>query len=428
MIPLPVLVDLGDGIAAGPITRTTDASIPPEGYRLDLEPTGIRITSSGAAGAFYAEQTLGQLGEHPPTGVIEDHPRFAYRGAMLDVARHFLPVEAVLRYVDDIALLKLNHLHLHLTDDQGWRIEIDAYPELTRIGGATQVGGGGGGYYTKADYRRIVAYAAERFVTIVPEIDMPGHTNAAIVAYPELGDEPAEPYEGIEVGFSTLAIGEESTYEFVRTVLTELAAMTPGPYLHLGGDESFKTSDEDFLLFVRRAAELGAATGKTVIGWHEMGRSSELPAGMVGQYWDYAVPREPAGEYTLSFVRQGGKVILSPADRVYLDIRYTEDHPYGLVWADGPTTLPDAYDWEPTDIVPGLAEADILGVEAPIWTETLATIEQVESMAFPRLAAVAERAWSPRGASGLLERLPALQAVWDARGIAYHRVPEVGWA
>lgn len=430
VIPHPVEVELSGGTssAGAPITVSSNAGLPPEGYAIVIGPAGIHVDAADEAGAFYARQTLTQLGETPPFGRIVDFPRFAYRGAMLDVARHFFAVDAVKRYIDDIALLKINHLHLHLTDDQGWRIQIDSWPELTAIGASTQVGGGGGGFYSKADYREIVDYAASRFVTIVPEIDMPGHTNAAIVAYPELGDTPAQPYEGIDVGFSSLAIRSERTYEFIDDVVRELAAMTPGPYLHLGGDESLSTSDEDFLYFVARAAAIAARHGKTLIGWHEMGRSAELPPGTIGQYWSFVEPQEHAAEHTLSFVRQGGRVIMSPADVAYLDMKYHEEFPLGLLWANGPTSLADSYTWDPADIVPGVGEPQLLGVEAPLWTETNTTIEQAEQMAFPRLAAIAEIAWSPRRErDGFAERLAQLALVWDARGTRYERVDGISW-
>ena len=400
VIPQPAHVAVRGGHRAlTPAEQSLVDGHPAEGYVLEIDERGIRIAASDPAGLFYGEQTLRQLERDGtvPHVRIEDAPRFAYRGAMLDVARHFLPVEAVLRYLDDIALLKLNHLHLHLTDDQGWRIAIPGWPELTAIGASTQVGGGGGGYYTADDYARIVAHAAERFITIVPEIDMPGHTNAAITAYPELGREPAEPYEGIEVGFSSLDIGGPRTEEFVRDVTHALAAMTPGPYLHLGGDESLATTDEEFLAFAASATATAAQTGKTLIAWHELGRSHELPPGTIGQYWGYVTPQEEGlADRALSFVEQGGRVILSPADAIYLDMKYTEDSPLGLVWANGPTSLGRSYRWEPTEVVPGLGERDILGIEAPLWTETVHTIEDAEYLAFPRIASAAEIAWSPR--------------------------------
>ncbi|MDO7883681.1 family 20 glycosylhydrolase [Salinibacterium soli] len=434
VVPQPVSVieregssraDALDVSVHGGLPSSASGSAHPEGYTLDVAPDGIRIEAADDAGAFYARQTLAQLTDaegRVPHVHIDDFPRFAYRGAMLDVARHFFPVAAVKRYLDDIALLKLNHLHLHLTDDQGWRLQLDSWPELTGIGASTQVGGGGGGFYTADDYREIVEYAASRFITIVPEFDMPGHTNAAIAAYPELGDAPAEPYEGIEVGFSSLAIRSERTYEFVADALRELAALTPGPYLHLGGDESLATTDEDFQYFIARATAIGAATGKTLIGWHEMGRSRELPPGTIGQYWSYTTPQEGAAEHTLSFVEQGGRVILSPADAIYLDHKYDESTELGLEWANGPTGIRDSYEWEPADVVPGLAEHDILGIEAPMWTETLSTIDQVETMAFPRLASAAELAWSPRAPRVFAEfepRLAAFTGYLDRLGVGH---------
>lgn len=427
---------LGLDVSAAEEHSVTLALVPghgPEAYRLEVAPHSISLTADHDAGLFYGIQTLRQLvsGDGVPAGTIVDYPRFAYRGAMLDVARHFFSVADVKRYIDDIALLKFNHLHLHLTDDQGWRIQIDSWPELTGIGASTQVGGNGGGFYTKDEYREIVEYAASRFVTIVPEIDMPGHTNAAISAYPELGDAPVEPYEGIEVGFSSLKIRSDRTYLFLADVVRELAELTPGPYLHLGGDESLATTDEDFLLFIARATALGAATGKTVIGWHEMGRSGELPPGTIGQYWSFTTPQEGAAEHTLSFVKQGGRVIMSPADVAYLDMAYEVDAPLGLVWANGPTTLKQAYGWDPAEVVPGLDDEHILGVEAPLWTETLSTIEHLEEMAFPRAAAIAETAWSPRAVAEADEsqrfadftsRLLSLSAVWDAAGIRHRPI------
>ncbi|CAN5302411.1 beta-N-acetylhexosaminidase [soil metagenome] len=432
VVPAPASLEVRDGWRDLVDPDLVRADGPAEGYTLEIDGAGIRIEAADEAGLFYAHQTLRQLAVdgRVPYVSITDHPRFAYRGAMLDVARHFFTVAEVMRYIDDIALLKLNHLHLHLTDDQGWRIAIESWPELTGIGASTQVNGGGGGSYTKDDYRAIVEHAASRFITVVPEIDMPGHTNAAVAAYPELGDSPAEPYEGIEVGFSSLAIRSERTYEFVDDVVREVAALTPGPYLHLGGDESLATTDDDFRYFVGRATAIAAKHGKALIGWHEMGRSTELPAGTVAQYWSFTHPQPGAAEQTLSFVERGGRVIMSPADVAYLDMKYDESTELGLTWAEGPTSTPEAYGWDPADIVPGVGEDQLLGVEAPMWSETHTSIEDVETMAFPRLAAIAEIAWSPRGPRSWAEFAPRLArfgAVLDAAGIRYARVPEVPW-
>jgi hexosaminidase len=431
-----------------------------EGYTLEAGAGGVRLSADTAEGLFRGTQSLRQLlpaeieradaagapdgGWIVPAASVADAPRFAYRGAMLDVARHFMPVEEVLRFIDAISLLKLNVLHLHLTDDQGWRIEIESWPELTGIGASTSVGGDGGGFYTKDDYRRIVEYAAERFVTIVPEVDLPGHTNAALSAYPELncdGVAPA-PYEGVEVGFSSLCASPsraEATDRFLADVTREVAELTPGPWLHLGGDESLATTADDYRDLVRRMTQAGAATGKTLIGWHEMGASRELPAGTVGQYWSFVEPEGDAAELARSFVEQGGRIILSPADVAYLDMKYVDDpqgplgRELGQDWAKGPTSLDEAYAWEPADIVPGLAEAHILGVEAPIWTETLSSMSDVEFMAFPRIAAIAEIAWSPAADTGprdheaFFERVVELGSHLNALGVHYHRVRGVPW-
>lgn len=432
-LPLPVADE-------GAITLAIEPGHPDGGYELRVTATGIRLTASAPAGLFWGVQTLRQLlPPTPPAGgwaigatTITDHPRFAYRGAMLDVARHFFGVEDVKRYIDDIALLKLNVLHLHLTDDQGWRLEIDGWPRLTDVGASTQVGGGGGGFYTQDDYREIVTYAASRYITIVPEVDLPGHTNAALAAYPELtcdGVAPA-PYEGIEVGFSSLCVDRERTYEFVADVLGQLAALTPGPWIHIGGDEANSTPEEDYLRFIERASAIAAATGKTIIGWHEMGRSGALPRGTNGQYWSYTTPEVDSADLVRTFIENDGLVIMSPADVAYLDMKYDAFSPLGLVWANGPTSVEESYEWDPAEIVPGVGDAQLLGVEAPLWTETIVTIDDLERMAFPRIASVAEIAWSPRGPRDFAEfapRLATLGGHLDALGIAYARAAGVPW-
>ncbi|WP_164863591.1 beta-N-acetylhexosaminidase [Agromyces sp. LHK192] len=455
------------GASAG--ESTTDPAA--DAYTLETGADGARIEADAASGLFRGTQSLLQLlppdasGRTPApadgfaavAASVDDRPRFAYRGASLDVARHFMPVDDVLSYIDAIAFLKFNVLHLHLTDDQGWRIRIDAWPQLTDLGGQTAVWHDEGGYYTKDDYRRIVEYAAARSVTVVPEIDLPGHTNAALSSVPELNCDgvATEPYHGIEVGFSSLCASPERaevTDRFLADVLGEVAAMTPGPWLHVGGDESHATSPEDYVNLVDRITATGAATGKTVIGWHEIGASRNLPPGTIGQYWGFVgatddaegAPGDEAAAAaetladTRSFVEQGGRVIFSPADVAYLDMKYVEDpqnalgQDIGLQWAKGPTTLEEAYGWEPADIVPGVGEADILGVEAPIWTETLRTMDDVEFMAFPRITGIAEIAWSPRVEGGrdeeaFVERVAGLAPYWDAAGVEFYRIRGIDW-
>jgi len=425
-----------------------DGSDSAEGYTVEVSAEGVRIGAATAAGAFWGVQTLRQLIPAACAGElltidavrVHDHPRYAYRGAMLDVARHFFTPAEVKRFIDAIALLKVNHLHLHLTDDQGWRIHIESWPELTRVGGSTGSDGSRGGFYTQAEFRDLVAYAAERHITVVPELDMPGHTNAALASYPELNPDGVAPalYTGSNVGFSTLRSDDPTTERFVRDVVREVAALTPGPYLHLGGDECLSTTEADFGVFVRDAARTVVDNGKTPIGWHELGKADGLPEGTIGQYWDFTTPRGRAAELALAFVRGGGSVIMSPSDVAYLDIVYADGDPIGQDWTGRPTTLRDSYVWDPARIVPGVGDAHILGVEAPLWTETVETIDEVEEMVFPRLAAVAEVGWSlapadtdpiesVRDLSDFTERVAELAEHWDAAGTRYRRVPEVSW-
>jgi hexosaminidase len=439
-----------DHVVAGgcpAITLGIDARLNPTAgaYRLTVTAEGVDLVGSDVAGVLHATQTLRQL--LPPANwapqasaqvwevaavVVDDAPRFAYRGVMLDVARHFFTVAQVQRFIDQLASLKLNHLHLHLSDDQGWRLEIAGWPELTGIGAATAVGGGEGGFYTAADYRAIVDYAADRSITIVPEIDVPGHTNAALAAYPELNADGVarEPYTGTEVGFSSLDIRSETTYAFLEDVFGQLAALTPGPYLHLGGDEALATPEDDFRYFARRVSDLVAATGKTAVAWHEFGASGELAPRTVGQYWNYVAPEPGHAEQLRSFVRQGGRVIMSPSDAAYLDMQYPDDDSAGLTWADGPTSVQRSAAWEPTDVVTGVGEEDILGVEAPLWTETVGDVETLEFLVFPRIASIAEIGWSERRAADwpdFRDRLAEVARGWSAAGIAFHRSPEVDW-
>ncbi|MEU2203476.1 family 20 glycosylhydrolase [Microbacterium oleivorans] len=436
----------GDGIALA-----VDGSGPAESYRLEASTTGIRITGADAAGLFYGVQTLVQLVGRDggawvvPAVRIVDGPRFAYRGVMLDVARHFHDLDTVRAYIDRAASLKLNVLHLHLSDDQGWRLELRSHPELTAEASATAVGGAPGGYYTQDDYRAIVAYAASRHMTVVPEFDMPGHTHAVGLAYPELAEAPAvevitegstpvagAPYTGIGVGFSSLRIGEEATDAFVRDVFAELAELTPGPWLHFGGDESLGTTPEDFAQFVASASAAITALGKTPVAWHEAGAAAGLAPGTVGQFWGFVSPTDAAARHARAFAERGGRLILSPADAVYLDMKPIADSPLGLTWANGPTSLARAYDWEPTRVVDGVDEAAILGVEAPLWTETVATLEDIDALAFPRIAAAAEIAWSPasgaeRSWASFRSRVGGLGPLWTTLGIRFPALEEVPW-
>jgi hexosaminidase len=340
---------------------------------------------------------------------------------MLDVARHFFCVEDIKRYIDLIAHYKMNRLHLHLTDDQGWRIEIKSWPQLTEIGGSTQVGGGGGGYYTQEQYKEIVEYARSRYVTIVPEIDTPGHTNAALASYAELNSSEEAPalYEGTQVGFSTLWINSEITYQFLDNVIGELAAITPTPYIHIGGDEARSTPEEDYKKFIKRIQEIVISHGKTTIGWGEIGEAEILP-GTIAQHW--------VGASYQGAKRQGAKIILSPANKTYLDMKYDNASALGLDWA-GLESVEDSYDWEPGSYMNELEESDILGLEAPLWSETLLTIKDIEYMAFPRIIGLAELAWSPKGQSwdDFKHRLARHGKRMEAMDINFFRSSDVAW-
>jgi hexosaminidase len=401
----------------------------PEGYRLEVRDGEARIEAEGDAGRFYAHETLRRLsaGGAPPDVTIADRPRFPYRGVMLDVSRHFFGVADVRRLIDHAAAYKLNVLHLHLSDDQGWRLAIDAWPRLAEEGGRGAVGGDPGGYYTQDDYRAIVDYAAERFVTVVPEIDTPGHTHAALCAYPELaGGKASEPYTGIEVGFSSLDAHDELTYRFLDDVFGEVAALTPGPYLHVGGDEAHSTSKKDYLAFMARVQPLVAKHGKRLVGWEEIASASLAPGTLV-QYWN--TMGERGHDLARAAAAQGAQLIMSPGDRVYLDMKYDPSTPLGQAWA-GHVDVRDTYDWDPATLVDGVPEDAIAGVEAPVWTETLRTLADVETMLFPRLCAAAEVAWTPpaqRDWEDFRARVAAEGPRWDAAGIAYTRSPQIAW-
>ncbi|MFF5178086.1 beta-N-acetylhexosaminidase [Micromonospora sp. NPDC000316] len=448
--PLPV-ADSVDVAPTGDLTLTlahTPATPAParppttlgaEGYRLDVTSTEVRIAAETAAGLFHGVQTLRQLlpaaVESPtpvaarwalPGGSIVDRPRFAYRGAMLDVARHFFAVEDVLRVIDHLARYKLNHLHLHLTDDQGWRIAVDSWPRLTTLGGTTEVGGGPGGHYTKTDYQKIIEYAAARHITVVPEIDLPGHTNSALVAYPELAPDKVAPppYTGTEVGFSYVDPADERTYDFVADVLGELAALTPGPWLHIGGDEAFKVKGEVYTGFVERVQRIVAGLGKTVVGWHQVAPAAHVD-GRVLQWWGTNGDDPTTGDA----VRRGARLILSPGNHAYLDMKYAPDTPIGHDWA-GLIDVRRAYDWDPGTHLTGVPAEAVLGVEAPLWTESVTSLAEIEYLLLPRLPAIAELGWSPQAAhdwAGFRERLAGHGPRWATAGITFHRTPEIPW-
>ena len=407
-----------------------------EGYELTISEDQLTLIANKPAGLFRGVQTIRQLlpstiemkekQEGPweiPTGIITDQPSYEYRGAMLDVARHFFSVEEVKQYIDLLAFYKINALHLHLSDDQGWRIEIKSWPKLTEIGGSIEVGGTKGGFYSQDQYSEIVKYAQERYIIIVPEIDMPGHTNAALASYAELNcnGKATELYTGIEVGFSTLCVGKDITYKFIDDVIRELAAISPGPYLHIGGDESHVTKKDDYIFFIEKVQNIVQKYGKLAMGWDEISLSRLMP-NTTAQYWSNA---ENAGRA----VKQGAKLLMSPARQAYIDMKYDSTTTLGQHWA-AYVEVDSAYIWDPATMVPGIGKENILGVEAALWTETITNMEEVEYMVFPRLPGIAEIGWTPselRSWDEYKVRLGKHGERMEAMGINYYQSKLVPW-
>ena len=397
------------------LSTSGDAQLGEEGHEIEISEKLVSINAYAAAGVFRGIQTLRQLFPNEidagtkqevswtiGTGTIKDYPRFEMRSSMLDVSRHFFSVDDVKRYIDLIAGLKMNYMHLHLTDDQGWRIEIKSWPNLTIHGGTTEVGGGAGGFYTQEEYKEIVDYASDRFITVIPEIDVPSHTFAALASYAELncGNKYPEkiestgeklgphPYTGVEVGFCSLCTDKEMVYQFLDEVVEELAAMTPGPYIHLGGDESLVTPLDDYIKFFERAQKIVAKHGKTMIGWEEISHV-ELDESAVIQYWDTRVETINEG------AKQGNQIIVSPAAKTYIDMKYDSASRIGNQWA-GLIEVDAGYDWDPEQVNPVITKNNILGIESPLWTEYVENMDDIEYLMFPRIMGYAEIAWTPQ--------------------------------
>lgn len=424
-----------------------------EGYQLTIAPGRVSAEAATPAGLFYATQTIRQLlsGTHLPACQITDKPRFAHRGLMLDVSRYFMPVSFVKKFIDLMAIHKQNVFHWHLTDDQGWRIEIKKYPKLTQIGSqraetivghksqnypAQFDGKPTGGFYTQADIREVVRYAQSRFVTIVPEIEMPGHAMAALAAYPELGCDPTKGYQvatswGIK---EDVYCPSEKTFTFLQDVLTEVMALFPGKYIHIGGDECPKTAwknsafcqelikknklngeDELQSWFINRIDAFVTKKGRRIIGWDEILEGSSptirLSPNATVMSW-----RGIQGG--IAAAQQNHAVIMTPNDRCYLD--YYQGNPATEPLAIGgylPLDQVYAYEPLPTELTPAQQKL-ILGVQGNVWTEYLPTPEAVEYMTWPRALALAEISWMPAGprnfedfAMRLKNHLPQLDIV-----------------
>jgi hexosaminidase len=427
-----------------------------EGYLLDVRPTGVRVRAPQPAGLFYAVQTIRQLlppeifrdaPSAPPSSPtswtmpavsIEDYPRFVWRGAHLDTGRHFMPKEFVKKYIDLLALHKLNTFHWHLTEDQGWRLEIKRYPKLTEVGAwrkETIVGRQSrdqsqwqfdhtphGGFYTQEDAREIVAYAKARFINVVPEIEMPGHAVAAIAAYPELGlsDPPTEVATHWGV-FSDILNAEPSTVTFMQNVLSEVLEIFPSKYIHVGGDEANKAKWDADPRIQARIKELGLADshelqswfikqmdtfltshGRRLIGWDEI-LEGGLAENAVVMSW-----RGTKGG--IAAAQAGHDVVMAPTSNTYLDYYQAKDQTKEPQAIGGFLPLETVYAFEP---VPAELEPQftkhILGAQAQLWTEYIPGPKQAEYMAFPRLTALAEVVWTPKDGkdyADYLRRLP----------------------
>ncbi len=428
----------------------------PESYTLDADPQRIVVSARDPRGLFYGAVTLWQLLEsngsdraRVPALHIDDSPRFAWRGLMLDSARHFQTVDQIKQLLDAMALHKLNTFHWHLTDDQGWRIEIKQYPKLTEVGGCRIPAGDGGvgsdgkprpycGYYTQDQVRDVVRYAAERQITVMPEIDVPGHATAAITAYPQLGVLDTPLVVSNEWGVNTnLFNTEESTFVFLENVLGEVASLFPGTYVHVGGDEAVKDQWKASARVQERIRELGVkdeagmqsylikrlekflvAHHKRLIGWDEI-LEGGLPPEATVMSW-----RGIEGGITAA--NQGHDVVMAPSNVLYLDYLQT-DSPNETPGRPATITLKQVYAFE---LVPAALAADkrahILGLQANVWTEHMRSFARVEHAIFPRIAALAETAWSPQTAKdwdGFVARLPAQLQRYRAMDIAYAQTP-----
>lgn len=389
-------------VPVGSIYLTTvdsDKTQGDEGYEFITTTQGIKIIAYKPEGISRGVQTLRQLLPpeiekstvitdvrwNIPASTINDKPEYDYRGLMIDVARNFYTLDEVKRQIDLAAQYKINKVHLHLSDDQGWRLEIKKYPDLTLIGGSTKVGGGPGGYYTQEEFKDLVKYAGDRYVEIIPEFDMPGHSNAMLASYGFLNpDGQKKPlYTGIKVGFSTLMTDSEKTYEFIDDIFKELAAISPSKYIHIGGDEADSTKKADYDYFVGRVSKIAEKYGKTPIGWDPIDTSPEIGKSVVLQNWKDT--NEAARKKDM-------KMVISIAEKAYLDMKYNKDTPYGLDWA-GLIPVDVAYKWDPTDFSP---KKLVLGIEAPLWTETITNEKEMDYMIYPRLPGYAEIGWTPK--------------------------------
>ena len=444
-----------------------DASLGEEGYRLLATPKGVTIQAQTATGAFYGMQTLLQLLPvevfsekvvanvkwNVPLVTIKDVPRYAYRGLMLDVSRHFMPVEFIKKYIDLIALHKQNQFHWHLTDDQGWRIEIKKYPELTSIGSKRAETMKGHyteekfdktpyeGFYTQEQIKEVIKYAEERFVNVIPEIEMPGHALAALAAYPQYGNNPDKIYKvGTRWGvYDDVFMPREETLKFLENILSEVIDLFPGKYIHIGGDECPKTQWEESRFaqdlikkenlkdahglqsyVVKRIDKFITSKGRRMIGWDEILEGGLSPNATVMSW------RGIAGG--ISAAKENHDVVMTPTTHNYFDYYQTDPKTKKVPLAIGGfVPIEKTYSFDPTpDVLTPEQGKHILGVQGNIWTEYITSTQYLEYMVFPRGIAVAEVGWTSKenkNFEGFTKRLETHKKRLDYLGVNYYGAP-----
>jgi hexosaminidase len=460
-------MDIKTAKGKGDITLavSSDASLGEEGYRLLSTPKGVTIQAQTAKGAFYGVQTLLQMlpaeAFSPvavpgvkwtvPLATIKDVPRYGYRGLMLDACRHFMPIEFVKKYIDLIALHKQNQFHWHLTDDQGWRIEIKKYPELTTIGSkrsetmkghyteAKYDGKPYGGFYTQEQIKDVLKYAEDRFVNVIPEIEMPGHALAALAAYPQLGNNPDKIYKtGTKWGvYDDVFMPREETLQFLENVLSEVIELFPSKYIHIGGDECPKTQWEESRFaqdlikkenlkdehglqsyVIKRIDKFITAKGRRMIGWDEILEGGLSPNATVMSW------RGIEGGITAA--KENHDVVMTPTTHVYFDY-YQADAKTQPLAIGGFVEIKKTYSFDPTpDVLTAEQAKHILGVQGNVWTEYMPTTEYVEYMVFPRGIAVAEVGWTTKenkNFEDFTKRLEAHKKRLDYLGVNYYGAP-----
>lgn len=446
------------------IGRCADGADPSkEAYRIEITSSGVRVVGVSDEALFRAATTLLHLivqhRDGLPTGLIGDSPRFAWRGLSLDVVRCFHPVKTVKKVIDLLALYKFNVLHLHLTDTEGWRFTVPRWPLLTEVSGQTARDGRSGGWYSPSEFAEIVRYAADRFITVVPEFDSPGHTASVLAAYPELA---TNEIREMPPAMQYLHPDQPQVEDLLRDVYSAMAeATSTSAFLHVGGDEAIAMEHEAFTRFIQMALPIARETGKGVVAWQEAARGG-LSAGDVLQYWipPHLIEQvkraretgdfqgmDPDDPVTKAFIElfsiadqdvqkgldQGADILLSPATWFYLDTKYVEEsidssqnelqQRLGLpqrVYGNG--TVKQSYEFDPMELVSGIDPDRVVGVEAALWCETITGKEDVFFQLLPRLAGVAEKAWSqPMDWNDYQPRLIEQPRIWDAMGLPWFR-------